>query len=162
VFRFAEVKFSAMDEDVQGLLNAMRQENSLAHDETRHYFDVVAEQLHHRFDVVAEQLQHRFDVVAEQLRHRFDGVTEQLTVANAETRDHFDAVAEQLRHRFDVVAEQLEGKIALVAEGVVGNNERIDRLAGDTKAEFAEVRSLIKLSYAELDRRIRALKKAKA
>ncbi|HJQ39180.1 MAG TPA: hypothetical protein VKB93_18735 [Thermoanaerobaculia bacterium] len=88
---------------------------------------------------------------------------EYLESMRAETRDHF---------------EVLENKIALVAEGVLGVNQRVDRLDGkvehlaakveylDTKVdhlaaemrrEFGDVRSLIKFTYTDLDQRVRKL-----
>lgn len=66
--------------------------------------------------------------------------------SGAETRGHFD-----------VVAERLEQKIQLVAEGVGAVGQRVDRLEGEMHREFGEVRSMIGLSYTELDRRLRTL-----
>jgi len=68
-----------------------------------------------------------------------------------------ESTAAETRRHFDVVAEQLESKIDTVAEGVVGCNERIERLETTMKEEFAEVRSMIKFSHQELDRRLRTL-----
>ena len=111
------------------------------------------------------------------------------------TRDE----ADDIKRHFDVVAERLEGQIRQVAEGVVRNGERLDRVEGkvdkletrvvrievrldrvderldgvekrfdgveqrfermetEIRAEFAEVKAMIKLSYAELDRRLSTL-----
>lgn len=84
--------------------------------------------------------------------------------SGAETRGHFDVVAERLEQRtqetkqhFDIVAERLEQKIQLVAEGVGAVGQRVDRLEGEMHREFGEVRSMIGLSYTELDRRLRTL-----
>ena len=95
-----------------------------------------------------------------------------------ELKSLLEGVEARTRRHFDVVAERLESKIELVAEGVVGCNERIDRtneridtmseridhtneqidtLATTMRAEFAEVRSMIKFSHHELDRRLRTL-----
>jgi uncharacterized protein (UPF0335 family) len=82
----------------------------------------------------------------------------------AETRRHSEQVAAETRRHFVVVAEHLEGKIDTVAEGVLAANERIDRLdakvdalSSDIANEFNEVRSMIKFSHHELDRRLRTL-----
>lgn len=76
----------------------------------------------------------------------------------------FDAVDEKfvdIRRYFGVVAEGLERKIQQVDEGVVGLNEKLDREAGalrqEMRAEFSEVKAMIKFSYSELDRRITAV-----
>ena len=69
-------------------------------------------------------------------------------------------VAEIKRH-FDVVAEQLESQVKLVAEAVSAVDVKIDREIGvlreEMHTEFEETRAMIRLSYAELDRRLRAL-----
>lgn len=89
----------------------------------------------------------------------------------ADTRHHFDVVAEGLRketadtrRHFDVVAEGLRKDVQLVAEGVVASGQRTDRLTGrieqierGIRGEFEETRSMIRLSYTELDRRLRTL-----
>jgi galactokinase len=61
---------------------------------------------------------------------------------------------EQPRRHFDVVAESLRTDISKVAEGVLATNERLDRHAEEMRKEFVEVRSMIKFSYSELDRRV--------
>jgi uncharacterized protein YceH (UPF0502 family) len=92
----------------------------------------------------------------------------------AATRRQFEVIAERLesiestavetRRHFDVVAERLESKIDTVAEGVISANQRIDRLdakveqvAADVANEFNDVRSMIKFSHHDLDRRLRTL-----
>lgn len=68
---------------------------------------------------------------------------------------------EEVKRHFNVVAEQLGGQIRLVAEGVSGLDARIDReiraLREEMRSEFEETRAMIRLSYAELDQRIRRL-----
>jgi hypothetical protein len=68
-----------------------------------------------------------------------------------------EITAAETRRHFDVVAERLESKIDTVAEGVVACNERIDRFEAGMHEEFNEVRSMIKFSHHELDRRLRTL-----
>ena len=71
-----------------------------------------------------------------------------------------DAVEEIKRH-FGVVAEDLRSDIRAVAEGQDLLREqlssRIDGLEREMKSEFEEVKAMIRLSYSELDRRIRTL-----
>lgn len=94
---------------------------------------------------------------------------------NEQTRRHFDDKAAEMGRHFDVVAESLKSEIRLVAEGVMGANERLDRHEAkldavdgrltmvetkldafivETRTNFDEVRASIKFSYAELDRRL--------
>jgi chaperonin cofactor prefoldin len=79
-------------------------------------------------------------------------------------RKLIESTAAETRRHFDVVSERLESKIDTVAEGVVAGNERtarletkVDRLAADLANEFNDVRSMIKFSHHELDRRLRTL-----
>jgi hypothetical protein len=68
---------------------------------------------------------------------------------------------EEIKRHFGVVAEGLERKIQQVAEGVVNLDEKLDRemtaLRQEMRTEFGEVKSMLKFSYTELDRRIRSL-----
>ncbi len=93
-----------------------------------------------------------------------------------------DEAADIKRH-FDIVAESLRDEIRLVADGVAMNSERLDGVEGrldridgrldrvegelgsfraEVRREFAEVRSAIKLSYAELDGRLTRLETSHA
>jgi len=83
---------------------------------------------------------------------------------------------DEIKRHFSVVAEDLKAEIRLVAEGVAGNSDRIDRLEGkvdhlntelrafrdETRLGFTELRSQIKLSYSELDRRLTTLEEGHA
>ena len=71
---------------------------------------------------------------------------------------------EEIKRHFNVVAESLRGEIRTVAEGVGANTdrldqieERLDRLEARVAEEAAETRAMIRLSFGELDRRIRSL-----
>ena len=84
--------------------------------------------------------------------------------------------ADDIKRHFDIVAEGLRDEIRLVADGVALNSERLDRVEGrldridgaltsfraEVRHEFAEVRSAIKLSYAELDGRLTKLESSQA
>ncbi len=65
--------------------------------------------------------------------------------------------SEEIKRHFNVVAESLRSEIRTVAEGLVATNERLDRLEVRITEEFAEVKAMIRLSFGELDRRIRSL-----
>jgi hypothetical protein len=67
----------------------------------------------------------------------------EIAASAAETRSTLRAEiaagdAETRRH-FDVVAEHLMGKIQLVAEGVIGVDHKVDRLAEEMRAGFQTV-----------------------
>jgi hypothetical protein len=96
-----------------------------------------------------------------------NGQFERLLYEIAASRRHTDEIALQLRGEilesrrlYEVVAEGLSSKIELVADGVLTVDAKVERLRGDVNAEFIETRAMIKLSYAELDRRLRAVESA--
>jgi hypothetical protein len=71
-----------------------------------------------------------------------------------------DASAEETRRHAHVVAESLRGEIRQVAEGVTTLDEKTDRRFAEVQERFAETHSLIRLSYHDLDRRLRAVEEA--
>lgn len=75
----------------------------------------------------------------------------------ADLRRILESSAAETRAHFDVISEGLRAEVRLVAEGVTSVGERVDRLSADIKEEFTEVRSMIRFSHAELDRRLNSL-----
>jgi hypothetical protein len=60
-----------MADDLKPLLDAMRQESTLAHAETRRHFEVVAERVEKKVDALAEAVVHldqKFDREAADIR----------------------------------------------------------------------------------------------
>ena len=57
-------------------------------------------------------------------------------------------------HQFHVLSEGLMDHIKLLAEGHAGIVERFDRMEKENERQHLETRSLIKLSFSELDRRL--------
>ncbi len=78
-----------------------------------------------------------------------------------ELKKLIENTAAETRRHFDVVAEDLEAKFQATAEGTTARFDRIDgrieRLAAEMTSEFNDVRSMIKFSHHELDRRLRTL-----
>lgn len=64
---------------------------------------------------------------------------------------------EEIKRHFSVVAESLRSEIRAVAEGQGATNERIDRLESRILHEIGEVKSIVRLSFGEIDRRISGL-----
>ena len=93
---------------------------------------------------MAEGLQREIRAVDEKAERRFDTV---------------DRRFDELKRHFDVVGESLRGDIRLVAEGLVGADERSAREFERVREEIGEVKSLVRVSYGELDRRIQALER---
>ena len=72
----------------------------------------------------------------------------------------------EIKRHFGVVAERLESRIHLLAEGLAHLDEKVERrftaLESQIKNESEETRAMIRLSYTELDRRIRMLESGHA
>lgn len=64
---------------------------------------------------------------------------------------------DEIKRHFSVVAEGLRSDIRQVADGVEGIRFEFSALKDEVKQEFEETRAMIRLSYAELDRRLRSL-----
>ncbi len=67
-----------------------------------------------------------------------------------------DAVDEIKRH-FSVVAEDLRSDVRAVAEAVSAHRAEFHREIAGVRTELDEVKGMIRLSYAEIDRRVRTL-----
>jgi uncharacterized protein YceH (UPF0502 family) len=65
--------------------------------------------------------------------------------------------ADEIKRHLDVVAEALRSDIRVVADAVAATNERLDRFEARVAEEFVEVKAMIRLSFGQLDQRIRAL-----
>ena len=65
-----------------------------------------------------------------------------------------DKQVEEIKRHFDVVVEGLRDEIKLVGEGHDIIRKEIQTFREEVKEEFKEVKSAIKFSYADLDRRI--------
>jgi len=74
--------------------------------------------------------------------------------ARAETRTQ----SEETRRHFEIVAESLRSDLRLVAEGLDALREdlggKIEATRREAAAGIAEVKSLLRLSYRDLDRRV--------
>jgi hypothetical protein len=63
----------------------------------------------------------------------------------------------KLDDKIHIQLEYVRGDIRLVAEGVANVDEKLDRHIGETAREFEEVRSLTRISYVQLEKRVSAL-----
>jgi chromosome segregation ATPase len=88
---------------------------------------------------------------------------QEIGTLRTETMSRFEQVDEAIRKTQDdvrhtqVLVEGLRSDLQAVAEGVVGANERIDALRKEMKQEIKEVRHEVRLSYTDLDNRVRPL-----
>jgi len=64
---------------------------------------------------------------------------------------------ERIVNQFHIISEGLIDQIKLLAEGHTGILARLDRMENENERQHLETRGLIKLSFAELDRRLSEL-----
>jgi|CXWL01.1.fsa_nt_gi hypothetical protein len=126
-------------------------------DNRRLFDEKTAEIIGHVDQTAAETRRHVDQTAAETRRHVEETAAEtrrQVEETAAETRRQVEETAAETRRHFEVSTESLRSEIRLVAEGVSANTERIDVLRAEMKADSAETRSLLRLSYSQLDRRL--------
>ena len=96
----------------------------------------------------------------EAVDRRFDAVDRRFDTME-QRQDATDARLEDTRRHLGILIENLDGKIQLVAEGVINVDQKIDRVRDELKAELHSeiegVKTLIRLSYRDLDSRVRRL-----
>jgi chromosome segregation ATPase len=146
------------DDELKGLLDTMRQENSTAHEDTRRRFDAVDASLA-SVDARFASVDARFDAVDA----RFDAVDARFAAVDARFAA-VDARFTELHRHFDVVTEATKHEVRLVAESVAHVNEELERRTNALRQEmsrgFAETQAMIKFSHVELDRRVNVLEES--
>ena len=68
-----------------------------------------------------------------------------------------DAQVEEIKRHFGVVAEALRSDIRQIAEGHSGIRHELQEIRDEFRDEFKEMRALLRLSFSQLDQRIRTL-----
>lgn len=68
-----------------------------------------------------------------------------------------DAQVEEIKRHFGVVAEALRDEIRQIAEGHSGIRHELQEIRDEFRDEFKEMRALMRLSFSQLDQRIRTL-----
>ena len=81
-------------------------------------------------------------------------IEEILTGFEKRQDDRFKGFEERVVNQFRIISEGLKDEIKLLAEGHAGIIEKFDRMEKENERQHMETRSLIKLSFTELDRRI--------
>jgi chromosome segregation ATPase len=123
-------------------------------DEIKRYLKILSEDFQGQVRVVAEGhaiVVEKVDGLAVQI-DRLDNRMDRL-----ETKvEAIDARLEKVEARVEAIDTRLE-KVEARVEAI---DTRLERFQTETKVEFAELRSMIKFSYAELDARLMALERA--
>jgi hypothetical protein len=101
----------------------------------------------------ADEISRRLDVFGERL---LDAFGERLGAEIRFVREELGAEIQTNRRRADVLGEDLGSQIRLVAEGLQGFREETALEFKAVLEEIAETRIMIRLSFNDLDRRIRS------
>ena len=123
----------------------------------------TAEDIKRHFNVVSEGLRSEMRTIAdaqvatnERLDRTESRFADQLGETRALIRLSFGEL-DQLKRHFNVVAEGLRSETRIVAEGLQGFRETVVGEFKTVRGEISELQTLIRLSFGELDRRIRSL-----
>ena len=104
-----------------------------------------------------EYLDRRFDEAAERADQRFERVDlrfERVDQRFEQVDQRFERVDQEQRET-RILIEDLRALIQTVAEGVLANGEAHRTLRLELDRQFEEIKTMNRLSYADLDRRLR-------
>ena len=114
----------------------------------------IAEDIKRHLEVVAGGLRTEFAELRSELRTEMGGLRSELHTEAGSLRTE---IADVKRHA-DVVAEGLRSDIRTVAEGVAGLDEKFslefERVREEIREQIGDVKILLRVSYADLDRRV--------
>lgn len=126
------------------------------------YLDQHFGAVHQRFEAVDRRfdaMDQRFvaiDQRFEAMDRRFEAVDRRFDAMEGH-QDATDARVEDSRRHLGILIEDLDRKIQTVAEGVINVDQKIDRVRDELSGEIREVKTLLQVSYVDLDRRVRRL-----
>ena len=135
--------------------------------ETADAFEKLSREVRGGLQDVRTELREDLQEVRTELRAEIrEGLQVVRTDLRAEIREGLQVVRTELRAEIqdvkrhsDVIAESLRGEIRLVAEGIAGLDEKFTlefrNVREEVREQIGEVKTLLRLSYADLDRRIR-------
>lgn len=99
--------------------------------------------------------------VVEEIKRHFGVVTEGVRSDIRALAEGHQSLREEFRRELNEFRREVEGGIGLLTQGHQALREEFRRetqqFREEVRAEFQEVKAMIKFSYAELDRRVRSL-----
>ena len=147
------------EEDLKRLIESSAAETRKQFESLDKKIDAVAGSLDQKIDAVAESLDKKIDAVAGSLDKKIDAVAGSLDQKIEAVAGSLGGKIDETHRHIDVVAERLEGKIQFLGESVADVKAKLVLKADRDEMQhgFAETQAMIKLSYSDLDRRIRSL-----
>ena len=89
-----------------------------------------------------QELKTYLDALGTRMDERFSQVDERFNQMQAQMDQRFTGLEAEVRHT-QVLVEGLDSNIRLIAEAVVGTNERIDRMQAETSSKLNEIKSTV-------------------
>ena len=127
-----------MDKDLLDFLQAFREETSKRFDEMGQEVHSLREETSKRFDEMGQRFDARIDTLQEETTQRLDAVG-----ADAQ--------------RAHILIEDLRDKVQIVAEGVAGANEQLQKHREEVSERFDTLESFYRRSFRALNSRVRKL-----
>ena len=84
------------------------------------------------------------------------GLREEFAGFREETSQRLERVETEVREAH-IKIEDLQGQVRLLAEGVMSSEEKLQAFRAEVKQDFDDTRSLMRSSYAQVDRRVHSL-----
>jgi chromosome segregation ATPase len=126
------------------------------------YFDQHFRENTQQISALREEMAQRFD----QVNQRVDQVNQRVEQVNQRV-ERIDQRSEQTDQRVErleatsrqtlILVESLRGDVHLIAEGFVGNSDRLERFQKEATLVFDEVKGWIEPYYRNLDGRLRVI-----
>jgi chromosome segregation ATPase len=129
------------------------------------YFDRQFQEIHNEIGELRQETREQIGELRQETRAQI-GELRQETSSQfgevyrqfGEVNSRFEKLETALRHT-QVVIEGVRSDVQMVAEGVATVDGKVERFRTEMQEELKEVRSLVRQSYGDLDRRVSALEK---
>jgi hypothetical protein len=154
--RLVDEKADRRSEDLERRLSAEMQDFAKA---LRTEVRLVDEKADRRSGDLEGRLSAEMQDFAKALRTEIHAVDEKADRRSGDLEGRLRSEMQDVRRHFDVVGEGLRSDIRLVAEGVAGLDEKSTLEFVRVREEIGEVKSLLQVSYGDLDRRVQALER---
>lgn len=138
----------------------LAQQIAESRDETARQFAASREETTQQIEKLREETSQQLARLREETTQQFaasrEETSQQIAKLRGEMVSRFEKGEETARHT-EILIEDLRDKLDVVAEGVMGANERLDRYRNEARIEFNQVKGWIEPYYRELDGRVRNL-----
>src|SRR5882724_12829687 len=127
------------------------------------HFGEVSQRIETLHQETTQQIAALRDETTQQITALRDETTQQITALRDEMNQRFEKVDERFErvevavHHTQITVEAMRGDVQLLAEGWIGQEEKLQASRGEVNLRFDEIKGLIGSigpRYADLDRRI--------